>query len=165
MTARPPPDRSKTAARVLTWRPLLAFPDQKALSAFGRVSGPLRSSDAQCFPGKHPGTGDFRDVRGQCGSRVTLVNYDCNGAGVGHHPFVRSVEWERITLTTSAVWFKHQLRHHNLPCLVAQARPVLGLRTFLVPGDDGQNFGVSLGRARQGTGSHGRVGPLPSRRR
>ena len=78
MTARPPPDRSKTAARVSTWRPFLAFPDQKALSAFGRVSGPLRGSDAQCFPGKHPGTGDFRDVRGQCGSRVLLVNYDCN---------------------------------------------------------------------------------------
>ena len=77
MTARPPPDRSKTAASCLPWRPLLAFPDQKALSAFGRVSGPLRGSDAQCFPEKHPGTGDFRDVRGQCGSRVLLVNYDC----------------------------------------------------------------------------------------
>ena len=83
-----------------------------------------------------------------------MVVYDCNGAEVGRYPFVRSVEWEPITLPTSVVWFKHQLRHHNLPCLVAQAGLVLGLRTFLVPGDDGQNFGMSLGHARQGSGSH-----------
>ena len=66
--------------QVLTLAAVVSVSGQKALSAFGRVSGPLRSSDAQCFPGKHPGTGDFRDVRGQCGSRVLLVDYDCNFA-------------------------------------------------------------------------------------
>ena len=55
------------------------------------------------------------------------------------------------------IWFKYRLRHYNFPRVAAQALPVLGLRKFLVPGDYGQNFGVSLGRARQGSGSHGRL--------
>ena len=148
------------AARVSTWRPLLAFPDQKALSAFGRVSGPLRGSDAQCFPGKHPGTGDFRDVRGQCGSRVTLVNYDCNVVNVHRglcSCFKRCMGSGRVRLATR---LKHQLGHHNFPGLGEQVCLVLRLRTFCVPRDDGHHRGMDIVRIGRGIEA---PGELPDR--
>ena len=106
MTARPPPDRSKTAARCLPWRPLVAFPDQKALSAFGRVSGPLRGSDAQCFPEKHPGTGDFRDVAASAGSMMMFDHYTCKST---NYSFTKPsalasevLEWSIFTSTPAS---------------------------------------------------------------
>ena len=50
----------------------------------------------------------------------------------------------------SAFQFKYQLRHHDLPDVAAQARPVLGLRAFPVPGGDGENAGVDPARAGRG---------------